>query len=61
MLNYKIIDALYGADLSSVIKPHIPYKLKASHVLIGLVVVGLASYGGYVLCQKIRNRFDDND
>jgi hypothetical protein len=61
MLNYKIIDALYGADLSSVIKPNIPYKLKASHVIIGLVVAGFAAYGVFIAYKKLKDRFEDND
>lgn len=53
MLSYSEITDLYGTPISKVQAPHVPFKLKTSHVIIGLIVVGLACYGIYKLTQVI--------
>lgn len=52
MYKYQIIDELFGVPLNTVAKPHVPYKFKGWHLVGGLVVLGLATYGAYCLYDK---------
>ena len=45
MMNYKTIDELFGAPLNQVIRPHIPYKFKVIHAVVGIGIVYLAIKG----------------
>jgi hypothetical protein len=58
MNTYQEIDALFGAPLNTVIKPHIPFKIKTWHIVGGIIVLGLASYGGYKVYNQL---FNDSD
>jgi hypothetical protein len=58
MLNYQEVDALFGAPLNTVPKPQVPFKLKTWHIVGGIVVIGLVSYGLYSLYQDY---IADND
>jgi len=57
MLDLKTVDELFGQPLSLIPKPQVPYKLKNWHVLAGIVLTGLALYGGYTLYQDTINKF----
>lgn len=53
MISYSQIIELYGTPISKIPVPNVPYKLKNSHVIIGLIVVGFACYGVYKFTQAI--------
>ncbi|MBK9283517.1 MAG: hypothetical protein IPM51_04275 [Sphingobacteriaceae bacterium] len=53
MINtYAKIDELFGAPLTSVPKPNVPFKIKGWHLIAGGAVAGLAIYGAYCLHDK---------
>ncbi len=47
MITYPEIINLYGTPISNIPVPYKPFKLNGTHVLIGLVFLGLAGYGLY--------------
>ena len=55
-LNYTKIDELFGAPLDTVGIPHVPFKLKTWHVVGGLLVTGLAIYGGYCVYKNLEEK-----
>jgi hypothetical protein len=52
MIDYDFINKNFGAPLNTVNKPHIPFKLKKWHVVLGICVIGLAAYGGKQLINR---------
>ena len=53
MISYTEIIDLYGTPISKIPAPQLPFKLKTSHIIIGVIVLGLAGYGFYKLTQSI--------
>ena len=51
-MTYPEILKLFGAPLSQVPKPHVPFKLKTWHVIAGAAIVGLTLYGGATLFKN---------
>lgn len=47
MLDYKQIDALFGAPLNTVPRPNTPFKLELWHVVVGIA-------GAFVIYQGIK-------
>ena len=53
MITYPEIIELYGTPISKIPTPQLPFKIKSSHIIIGVIVLGLAGYGLYKLTQSI--------
>ena len=54
MINsYATIDKLFGAPLSAVPVPHVPFKLKGWHIVAGSAVGVFAAYGVYCAQREI--------
>ncbi len=50
MINtYEIIEKSFGAPLSVVPLPKVPFKLNGWHLLLGVVLIGCTAYGVYAL------------
>lgn len=58
MINsYATIDKLFGAPLSAVPVPHVPFKLKGWHIVVGITVTAFAVYGLYCAQRNVLNYF----
>ena len=60
MLDYNNINKLFGAPLNTVARPTVPFKIQKWHIIVGLGVLALASYGGYKLYKSL-NRGSKKD
>lgn len=52
MYKYQKIEELFGVPLNTVAKPYVPFKLKGWHLVGGLVILGLATYGAICIYDK---------
>jgi hypothetical protein len=59
-MNYQEIQKLFGTPLQQVPRPHIPYKLKTSHLLWGGVLISLSVIGLVKVVQFINDLFDSD-
>jgi hypothetical protein len=57
MYNYDQINELFGTPLDVVQKPVTPFKVKTWHIVGGIIVLGLCSYG---LHQFYKNHLSAN-
>jgi hypothetical protein len=61
MINtYQEIDALFGAELSIVPKPQVPFKIKPWQIVVGGTVVILTAYGVYCIHRDFIKKKDAN-
>lgn len=55
--SYATIDKLFGAPLSNVPMPNVPFKLKGWHIGVGIAVGLFAAYGMYCAQRDILKHF----
>jgi hypothetical protein len=46
-MNYVQLDAIFGAPLSTVVKPKASFNLKPWHLVVGAIGIGVFCYGLY--------------
>jgi hypothetical protein len=54
MLDYNNINKLFGAPLNTVARPTVPFKIQKWHIVLGLGILALASYGGYKIYESLK-------
>lgn len=54
MLDYNDINRLFGAPLNTVVRPIVPFKIQKWHIILGIGVIALASYGGYKVYESLK-------
>jgi hypothetical protein len=61
MLYYQQIDAIFGAPLNQAVNANSSFKLKAWHVILGTIILGLSLYGAksmYAQYEKEKSKMN---
>ncbi len=61
MLDYNNIEKLFGAPLNSVARPTVPFKIQMWHIIVGLGVLALATYGSYKIYESSKKEPKKDD